>query len=46
MTYDRETDLMTIVFRDARTKESDELRPGVIIDFGNDGAMETHPEKG
>ena len=39
ITYDRETDSMTIIFRDERIKESDEVRPGVIADFGYDGAI-------
>ena len=37
--YDQETDSMTITFRECRIKESDELRPGVIVDFGNDGGL-------
>lgn len=37
--YDQETDSMTITFRDCRIQESDELRPGVIVDFGQDGAL-------
>jgi uncharacterized protein YuzE len=39
ITYDQETDSLTIVLRDARIKESDEVRPGVIADFGYDGAI-------
>ena len=39
ITYDRETDSMTITLRDERIKESDEVRPGVIADFGYDGAI-------
>ena len=39
ITYDRETDSITITFRDERIKESDEVRPGVIADFGYDGAI-------
>ena len=39
ITYDRETDSMTITFRDEQIKESDEVRPGVIADFGYDGAI-------
>lgn len=35
--YDRETDSLTITLRDERIKESDEVRPGVIVDFGYDG---------
>ena len=33
---DKETDSLTIMFRDARVKESGEIRPGVIADFGYD----------
>ncbi len=39
ITYDRESDSMTITLRDERVKESDEVRPGVIADFGYDGAI-------
>jgi uncharacterized protein YuzE len=39
VTYDEETDTMTICLRDERIKESDEVRPGVIADFGYDGAI-------
>ena len=39
ITYDRETDSMTITLRDDQIKESDEVRPGVIVDFGYDGAI-------
>jgi uncharacterized protein YuzE len=37
--YDRETDTMTIILREARIRESDEIRPGVIADFGYDGEI-------
>ncbi|MDQ6631284.1 MAG: DUF2283 domain-containing protein [Verrucomicrobiota bacterium] len=37
--YDKETDTLTIMFRDARVRESDEVRPGVIADFGYDGGI-------
>ncbi len=37
--YDRETDTLTITLRDARIRESDEVRPGVIADFGYDGEI-------
>jgi uncharacterized protein YuzE len=37
--YDKETDTMTISFRHAEVKESDEVRPGVIADFGFDGGI-------
>jgi uncharacterized protein YuzE len=39
VTYDRETDSMTITLRDERIKESDEVRPGIIADFGYDGGI-------
>ena len=39
ITYDRETDSMTITFRDEQIKESAEVRPGVIANFGYDGAI-------
>ena len=37
--YDKETDTLTITLRDVRVKESDEVRPGVIADFGDDGGV-------
>lgn len=37
--YDRETDTLTITFRNERIRESDELRPGLIADLGYDGAL-------
>lgn len=37
--YDQETDTITITLRDERIKESDEVRPGVIADFGHDGGI-------
>ncbi len=37
--YDRETDTLTIVLRDERIRESEEVRPGVIADFGYDGQV-------
>ena len=39
ITYDCETDSITITLRDERIKESDEVRPGVIADFGYDGGV-------
>ncbi len=39
VTYDQETDTMTITLREERIKESDEVRPGVIADFGYDGGI-------
>jgi len=37
--YDPQTDSLTIALRDERIKESDEIRPGVIADFGYDGGV-------
>jgi uncharacterized protein YuzE len=37
--YDEETDTLTITFRDARVRESDEVRQGTIVDFGYDGGV-------
>jgi uncharacterized protein YuzE len=37
--YDRETDTLTITLRDVKIRESDEIRPGVIADFGYDDAI-------
>lgn len=37
--YDKETDTLTISLREERIRESDEVRPGVIADFGYDGRI-------
>jgi uncharacterized protein YuzE len=37
--YDRETDSLVITLREAPIRESDEVRPGVIADFGEDGGV-------
>ena len=37
--YDRETDTLTITLREDKIRESDEVRPGVIADFGYDGQI-------
>jgi uncharacterized protein YuzE len=37
--YDGQTDTLTITLRDQRIRESDEIRPGVIADFGYDGGI-------
>jgi len=37
--YDRETDTLVITLRQERIRESDEVRPGVVADFGYDGQI-------
>lgn len=37
--YDHETDTLTITLREGRILESDEIRPGVIVDLGHDGQI-------
>ena len=37
--YDCATDTLTICLRDARIKESEEVRPGVVADYGYDGGL-------
>ena len=39
VTYDRETDTLIMALRDQRIRESDEIKPGVIADFGYDGGI-------
>lgn len=39
ITYDPEVDVLRILFRDAPVEESDEDKPGVIIDYDKDGNM-------
>ena len=37
--YDQGSDTLAITLRDVRIRESDEVRPGVIADFGDDGEI-------
>ena len=37
VTYDPEVDVLRIVFRDIAIEESDEDKPGVILDYDKDG---------
>lgn len=37
--YDRETDTLIITLNEERIQESDEIRPGIIADFGTDGKV-------
>ncbi|MBI2298967.1 MAG: DUF2283 domain-containing protein [Armatimonadetes bacterium] len=39
VTYDAEVDVLRIVFRDAPVAESDESKPGVILDFDAAGQV-------
>ncbi len=39
VTYDKQSDTLTITLREDRIRESDEVRPGVIADFGYDGGV-------
>ena len=34
--YDPETDILTLILREASVKESDEIKEGVIVDYGAD----------
>jgi len=34
--YDPKTDSLTLIFRDMAVKESDEIREGLIVDYGED----------
>ena len=37
VTYDTEVDVLRIQFRDVPVEESDEDKPGVILDYDKDG---------
>jgi uncharacterized protein YuzE len=37
VTYDPEVDVLRILLSDAPIAESDEAKPGVILDYDNDG---------
>lgn len=37
--YDRQTDILTIILSEAPVAESDEEKPGVILDYDNAGNL-------
>jgi len=37
--YDPETDTLSVVFAAGHVVESDEDKPGVILDYGTDGSL-------
>ena len=37
--YDRETDIMTVILGDAPIAESDEDKPGIILDYDASGNL-------
>jgi len=37
--YDKASNTVTLIFREARIKESDEIRPNLIADFGYDDKL-------
>jgi uncharacterized protein YuzE len=39
MTYDPEVDVLRILFRNTPIEESDEDKPGVILDYDKEGNM-------
>ncbi|MBM3143995.1 MAG: DUF2283 domain-containing protein [Chloroflexi bacterium] len=39
ITYDTYTDILTIILKDAAIAESDEEKPGMILDYDTDGHM-------
>ncbi len=37
--YDKETDSLVIIFRHTEIEDTEEIRPGVIADFDEDGLL-------
>jgi uncharacterized protein YuzE len=40
VSYDAANDILTVVLRDAPVAESDENRPGVILDYDDQGNLD------
>lgn len=39
VSYDKQADIVRVIFADRAISESDEVRPGVIVDFDAGGAV-------
>lgn len=39
VTYDGDTDTLTMVLREESVAESDELREGIVVDYSHDGKI-------
>ena len=37
--YDRETDILTMILKDVKVVESDEGKPGVVLDYDGNGDL-------
>ncbi len=39
VTYDRDSDSMIITLKENAIRDSDEIGPGIIVDYGHDGEI-------
>ena len=37
--YDRETDILTMILKEVKVAESDEGKPGVVLDYDSNGDL-------